>query len=117
MFTSVIGALVQPVVLASSISASVEAATALLASQQVPVPVTAVKPAPQAETTEVAKPGLQLSEYMTPAGMDALCDALVKAFVRDGSSAEVIGALRQCVKAPVSAAAPGADNVTPASIL
>ncbi|RMM39293.1 hypothetical protein QO021_29865 (plasmid) [Pseudomonas amygdali pv. lachrymans] len=101
MFVSMIGAFAQPVVLAVSLYSGAESLTTALLNQAAPVPpVATVEPvaATKEELAEITAPGIQLSQYMTPAGKASMCAALVTALGTSSPPAAMNQTWRDCYR-------------------
>lgn len=118
MFVSMIGAFAQPVVLAMSLFASAESLpTVTLPDYSAAAPVAAVRDveATKEELLEITAPGIQLSQYMSPAGRSAMCAALAKALGTSSASEAMTQALRNCYPGTPGSEPAKAAETPPAS--
>ncbi|MBF6043089.1 hypothetical protein P5706_34445 [Pseudomonas sp. ChxA] len=99
MLVSMIGALAQPVALAMSLYSSAESLTTVMLHQEAPVAKVATVKAVAAtkeELSEITAPGIQLSQYLTPAGKASMCAALAQTLGTKSTSAAMNQAMRDC---------------------
>ncbi|WP_323601361.1 hypothetical protein [Pseudomonas putida] len=115
MFASMISSLAAPIAMVSSLNVGVEAAKDIYAYLPAPGLALAATPTSAQVHSEADVPAL--SKDMSPEGMNALCDSLVKAYARDGATPEISAGLRQCVIAPTPAPELTSGGSKPTAVL